>query len=119
MGHNALGAGQLIDQGASLVDNALRTGSMFSGEGWQVRNHWALAVGALQWLWSRSDAAWNWCCRLLHTRLQVLLTGAERCVGTCPPARPAQYITPSFADNTLHFIGLLSDGGVHSRTDQL
>lgn len=37
VGHNALGAGQLIDQGASLVDNALRTGSMFSGEGWQVR----------------------------------------------------------------------------------
>lgn len=36
VGHNALGAGQLIDQGASLVDNALRTGSMFSGEGWQV-----------------------------------------------------------------------------------
>jgi 2,3-bisphosphoglycerate-independent phosphoglycerate mutase len=64
VGHNALGAGQLIDQGASLVDNALRTGSMFSGEGWQ-------------------------------------------------------YITPSFANNTLHFIGLLSDGGVHSRTDQL
>ncbi len=36
------------------------------------------------------------------------------------PARlPLQYITPSFANNTLHFIGLLSDGGVHSRTDQL
>lgn len=64
MGHNALGAGQLIDQGASLVDNSLRTGSMFSGEGWQ-------------------------------------------------------YITPSFENNTVHFIGLLSDGGVHSRTDQL
>lgn len=64
MGHNALGAGQLIDQGASLVDNALRTGSLFTGAGWE-------------------------------------------------------YIAPSFAENTLHFIGLLSDGGVHSRTDQL
>ena len=37
MGHNALGAGQLIDQGAALVDNALRSGSIFSGEGWQAR----------------------------------------------------------------------------------
>ena len=40
-----------------------------------------------------------------------------------PPLAPCpaclQYITPSFASNTLHFIGLLSDGGVHSRTDQL
>lgn len=64
VGHNALGAGQLIDQGASLVDIALREGSIFSGEGWK-------------------------------------------------------YIEPSFASNTLHFIGLLSDGGVHSRTNQL
>lgn len=30
-----------------------------------------------------------------------------------------KYISESFADHTLHFIGLLSDGGVHSRTDQL
>ena len=27
--------------------------------------------------------------------------------------------TPVFANNTLHIIGLLSDGGVHSRTDQI
>ncbi|KAK9057824.1 hypothetical protein SSX86_022662 [Deinandra increscens subsp. villosa] len=29
------------------------------------------------------------------------------------------YIKESFANNTLHLIGLLSDGGVHSRLDQL
>ena len=28
-------------------------------------------------------------------------------------------ISSSFPDNTVHFIGLLSDGGVHSRCDQL
>jgi 2,3-bisphosphoglycerate-independent phosphoglycerate mutase len=64
VGHNALGAGQVIDQGASLVDKALESGSMFEGEGWA-------------------------------------------------------YISPAFAEGTLHLIGLLSDGGVHSRTDQL
>lgn len=29
------------------------------------------------------------------------------------------YIKESFATGTLHLIGLLSDGGVHSRIDQL
>lgn len=64
VGHNALGAGQVISQGASLVDKALQSESMFEGEGWS-------------------------------------------------------YIAPSLENHTLHLIGLLSDGGVHSRTDQL
>ena len=64
VGHNALGAGQLINQGASLVDLALENGSMFEGDGWT-------------------------------------------------------YVSEALPGGTLHFIGLLSDGGVHSRTDQL
>ena len=64
VGHNALGSGQVVDQGARLVDIALETGTMFEGAGWK------------------------------------LISGA-------------------FAEHTVHFIGLLSDGGVHSRYDQL
>lgn len=64
VGHNALGAGQIVDQGAKCVDNALGTGELFDLEGW---HH---VEGAAQ-------------------------------------------------QNTLHLIGLLSDGGVHSRYDQL
>ena len=64
VGHNALGAGQLIDQGARLVDKALSTGGLYDNDGWK-------------------------------------------------------YISASFAANTVHFIGLLSSGGVHSRQDQL
>lgn len=64
VGHNALGAGQIINQGASLVDAALANGKLFEGDGWKI-------------------------------------------------------ITPAFASHTVHFIGLLSDGGVHSRCDQL
>jgi len=30
-----------------------------------------------------------------------------------------KYISSAFAKNTVHFMGLLSDGGVHSRSDQL
>jgi 2,3-bisphosphoglycerate-independent phosphoglycerate mutase len=64
VGHNALGSGQVIDQGARLVDIALETGKMFTEEGFK-------------------------------------------------------YVEPALADHTVHFIGLLSDGGVHSRYDQL
>lgn len=64
VGHNALGSGQVVDQGARLVDNALASGSIYQSDGWK------------------------------------LLAGA-------------------FESHTVHFIGLLSDGGVHSRYDQL
>jgi 2,3-bisphosphoglycerate-independent phosphoglycerate mutase len=64
VGHNALGSGQVIDQGARLVDISLETGKMFEGAGWKL-------------------------------------------------------ISEAFEKNTVHFIGLLSDGGVHSRYDQL
>lgn len=64
VGHNALGAGQLIDQGARLVDRALAEGSLFQQDGWK-------------------------------------------------------YISAAFEAHTVHFIGLLSAGGVHSRSNQL
>ncbi|PRW33685.1 2,3-bisphosphoglycerate-independent phosphoglycerate mutase isoform B [Chlorella sorokiniana] len=64
VGHNALGAGQVVDQGAKCVDNALATGELFKLDGWK-------------------------------------------------------YIEGNAKAGTLHLIGLLSDGGVHSRYDQL
>lgn len=64
VGHNALGAGRIFDQGAKLVNKAIATGSIFDGPHWQR----AVAQGA---------------------------------------------------EHTLHFVGLHSDGGVHSHTDQL
>ena len=64
VGHNALGAGRIFDQGAKLVNNAISTRSMFEGAAWQS----AIASG----------------------------TGG-----------------------TLHFIGLHSDGNVHSHNHHL
>ncbi|XP_072975913.1 2,3-bisphosphoglycerate-independent phosphoglycerate mutase-like [Typha angustifolia] len=64
VGHNALGAGRIYEQGAKLVDQALASGKIYEGEGFK-------------------------------------------------------YIKESFGQGTLHLIGLLSDGGVHSRLDQL
>lgn len=66
VGHNALGAGRVFDQGAKLVNRAIEQGSLFEGDTWRA-----------------------------------LVT---RCGG---------------ANTKLHFIGLLSDGNVHSHIDQL
>jgi 2,3-bisphosphoglycerate-independent phosphoglycerate mutase len=65
VGHNALGSGRIVKQGASLVDDAIASGAMFAGDGWR----------ALEQRWR--------------------------------------------AGGTFHVIGLWSDGGVHSRLDQI
>ena len=64
VGHNAIGAGRVFDQGALLVQNAVSSGAIFKGETWRE-------------------------------------------------------LTASLDDSTLHFIGLLSDGNVHSHIDIL
>ena len=65
VGHNALGAGRVFDQGAKLVDHAIRAGSLYD------------------------DAPWN------------------------------EVVGPVTSEGALHFIGLLSDGNVHSHQDHL
>jgi len=66
VGHNALGCGRVYDQGASLVDKAIKSGAMFEGDAWR-------AV-------------------------------VDRCKSSGTP---------------LHYVGLLSDGNVHSHIDHL
>ncbi|MBN2560905.1 MAG: 2,3-bisphosphoglycerate-independent phosphoglycerate mutase [Phycisphaerae bacterium] len=66
IGHNAIGCGRVFDQGASLVNQAIQTRSLYSGAAWQE------------------------------------LTGNARDHGSA-----------------LHFIGLFSDGNVHSHIDHL
>jgi len=71
VGHNAIGAGQIYAQGATRVDNAIRSGSLFDRENHESR---------------------DWCALVDH----VLSNGS-----------------------TLHLIGLLSDGNVHSHIDHV
>ncbi|NDC82189.1 2,3-bisphosphoglycerate-independent phosphoglycerate mutase [bacterium] len=66
VGHNALGAGRVFDQGASLVKRAIETGSLLTGPVW-------------------TD--------MVHNTIQH--------------------------QSTFHWIGLLSDGNVHSHIDHL
>lgn len=71
VGHNALGAGRIYDQGAKRVDAAIRSGELFDDTG----------EGSLQWR------------RLVNHVLEHT--------------------------STLHLIGLLSDGNVHSHIDHV
>lgn len=66
VGHNTIGAGRVFDQGAKLVDKAIKNGSLFQG------------------------AIWN---------------------------QAIQQVQKN--KSTLHFIGLLSDGNVHSHEEHL
>lgn len=66
VGHNALGAGRVFDQGAKLVANAIAEGKLFAGKGWN----------------------------------EVVGNSLQK-------------------SSTLHFIGLFSDGNVHSHIDHL
>ncbi len=66
VGHNALGAGRIFDQGASLVRTAIDTGALFAGPVWSP---------------------------LIKNVIE--------------------------AQSTFHWIGLLSDGNVHSHIDHL
>ncbi len=65
VGHNAMGAGRVFDQGAKLVNRAIETGAIWEGEAWR------------------------------------------------------QAIARAQAGGTLHLLGLLSDGNVHSHVDHL
>jgi len=66
VGHNAIGAGRVFDQGARLVNQAIESGSLWQGQTW------------------------------------------KKLVGNCLDKK-----------GTLHFIGLFSDGNVHSHLNHL
>ncbi len=65
VGHNALGAGRVFSQGAKLVNEAIESGTIFDGKGWQ----------------------------------EIKKKGEN--------------------GGTVHFIGMISDGNVHSHIDHL
>ncbi len=55
VGHNALGAGRVFDQGAKLVNAALKSGSLFAGDAWTKAVTQARRGGTLHLLGLLSD----------------------------------------------------------------
>lgn len=92
VGHNALGAGRVFEQGAALVNTSIAQGDIFKTEIWEK-------------ITSRVKNNENFL--RSHPLTQKNNDSADVRV---------------FSDNsekTLHFIGLLSDGNVHSHIDHL
>lgn len=56
VGHNALGAGRIFDQGAKLVQNAIATGSLYNGATWKkTLQHVHTTGGTLHFIGLLSD----------------------------------------------------------------
>ena len=70
VGHNAMGAGRVFDQGAKLVDAAIESGAIFEGEAWRR----ATAGGTLHLLGLLSDGNVHSHVKHLH----ALVDGAVR-----------------------------------------
>ncbi len=73
VGHNALGAGRVISQGARLVNEALESGAVFRGESWQALKSRALAGGTIHFIGLTSDGN-------VHSHIDQLNSLLDRCV---------------------------------------
>ena len=79
VGHNAMGAGRVFDQGAKLVDVAIRTGRIFDGGPWKAAMARAKAGGTLHFLGLLSDGNVHSHVRHLHALLdRAQAEGATR-----------------------------------------
>ena len=72
VGHNALGSGRVVDQGAKLVNRAIASGAIFEGGAWKAAIERAARGGALHFLGLLSDG--NVHSHIDH--LEALLRGA-------------------------------------------
>ncbi|HDR14788.1 MAG TPA: 2,3-bisphosphoglycerate-independent phosphoglycerate mutase, partial [Desulfobacteraceae bacterium] len=73
VGHNALGAGRMIEQGARLVNSAIATGKMFTTELWKRIIEHVLQGGAVHFIGLLSDGN-------VHSHIDHLNAMIDRCV---------------------------------------
>lgn len=73
VGHNALGAGRIIAQGAKLVNEALASGAMYVGKAWKEMEKRGLEGGTIHFIGLISDGN-------VHSHLDHLYDLLERCV---------------------------------------
>jgi 2,3-bisphosphoglycerate-independent phosphoglycerate mutase len=73
VGHNAMGAGRIFDQGAKLVSEALKSGTAFTSKAWQEVLKRTLSGGALHLIGMISDGN-------VHSHVDHLYTLLEQCV---------------------------------------
>jgi len=118
VGHNALGAGKIYDQGAKLVNHAIKTGALFQGETWKQIVARGARGGAVHFLGLHSDgnvhshldhleamlaAAAKAGCKKLY--VHALLDGRD-----VPPTSGLEYV-----DRTETFLAGLRSSGIDAR----
>ncbi|OGX54843.1 MAG: phosphoglycerate mutase (2,3-diphosphoglycerate-independent) [Omnitrophica WOR_2 bacterium RIFOXYA12_FULL_38_10] len=73
VGHNALGAGRVFNQGASLVNNCINDKTIYEGETWKkLENKVKQSGGAIHFIGLLSDGN-------VHSHIDHLLAMVERC----------------------------------------
>ena len=72
VGHNALGSGQIISQGAKLVNQAFDSGSLYRSEAWEQVSARGLAGGTVHFLGLLSDGN-------VHAHIDHLLSMIDHC----------------------------------------
>ncbi len=72
VGHNAIGAGRVFDQGARLVNKALKTGAIFSTHVWDEVTKRAQAGGAVHFIGLLSDGN-------VHSHIEQLFILIDKC----------------------------------------
>ena len=119
VGHNALGAGQVYSQGASLVANAIAEGAIWRGEAWQQIVAGAKAGrGVIHFIGLFSDG--NVHSHIGHLKAMVVQAKAEGVKRVCihalldgrdvPETSALDYVVPFEA-----FLAEISDGGFDAR----
>ncbi len=118
VGHNALGAGKIYEQGAKLVNAAIATGAMFAGEVWRQVIERGARGGAVHFLGLLSDgnvhshiahleamlsAAAGAGCRKLY--VHALVDGRD-----VPPTSALEYV-----DRIERYLAHLATSGVDAR----
>ncbi|HEO70492.1 MAG TPA: 2,3-bisphosphoglycerate-independent phosphoglycerate mutase, partial [Candidatus Hydrogenedentes bacterium] len=73
VGHNALGAGRVISQGARLVNEAIESGGLFEGDAWRRVVQRAQGGGTVHFIGLVSDGN-------VHSHIKHLYALLERCV---------------------------------------
>ncbi len=72
VGHNALGSGRIFSQGAKLVNEAIKSGMIFTGKAWQQVERRAEAGGCVHFIGLVSDGN-------VHSHIRQLEALLDRC----------------------------------------
>jgi len=73
VGHNAIGAGRVVDQGAKLVNKAIKTGKIFESKSWKIVVERAKKGGTVHFLGLVSDGN-------VHSHIDHLYALIDKCV---------------------------------------